>query len=129
MKFIWDLGTIIVLLFLVVLMIATIAFLFIKKNELFGLRVHESIATEEVWHKVHIIVAVCDIPFIIGYGILLFVNNAILKLMLSMFLIVLVIIVWSIVPSVVTKKARKEKSEQEIKELEETRKRESGWIK
>lgn len=129
MRITWDLGTIIVLLFLVLLLVGTVAFFFIKINETFGLRVHSSVLSEEIWHKVHVIAGICNIPFIIGYALLLFNNNVILKLMLSMLLIMMVIIVWSIIPPLVTKKIRKEKYELERKELEEQRKKESGWIK
>lgn len=128
MKLTWDLGTILCLIFLVLLIICSVSFIFIKINDTFGLRVESSILSEEIWHKVHVIAAVANIPFIIGYGILMFVNNMIIKLMLSMVVIMAVIIVWSIIPQVVTRKIRKEKRERERKELEQKRKEESGWI-
>lgn len=128
MDIIWDLGTILCLIFMIMLIACSISFFFIKINDLIGLKVEASVLSEEIWHKVHVVAGIANIPFIVGYFILIFVKSVIIKLMLSMVLIMAVIIVWSIIPQIVTRKIRKEKRQRERKELEQKRKEESGWL-
>ena len=98
MKITWDLGTYLLLIFLILLSIATIAFFFIKRNELFGLRVNTSLISEEVWHKVHVIAAISQIPLIIVYFLLMFSNSMLLKIAMWFVLFFVLVILWSLIP-------------------------------
>lgn len=122
-----DIGTFLVLQFLVIFLFSTIVFPFTKRNELLGIRVKQSFESEEIWHKIHVIASIATIPFDIILFILLFVESAIVKGILAFFITILIIYTYSIIPILSTRKYFKMKNEKEAKELEEQIKKESGW--
>lgn len=123
----WDLGTILLLLYLVIYLIAIVLFPYTKRNGLFGIRTKKSFVSEEIWHKVHVRSSIATIPYAVINFVGLFLSNEVFKEVLAHIVLVAVIVTWSIICNVTANKAFKQKREEERLELEETIKKESGW--
>ena len=120
-------GKIFLIVFLSVLVICTIAFPLIKRNKIFGIRVAKSFESEEIWHKIHMIAAVVNIPFIGLLVLLLFANNDDTKYILGFLILIILLSIYLALPNLSTKQYFKEKELRERKEIEERIKKESGW--
>lgn len=126
-KFNLDMGTIIIMLLFISFFYATIRFPLSKRNKFFGIKVQKSFESEEIWHKIHVIASLCTIPFLLIFGILIFIEDSFIQLFYGFLATIILIIIYFIIPDVSTKKYFKEKKEKEKKELEEKIKKEQGW--
>ena len=127
MKISFDLGTYILLLFCLIFLLTIILFPISKRNEIFGLRHTKCFESEEIWHKVHVHASIATIPILILTFFCIFLNNAILKTFLAIFMITLAIIVWNLVVKYTNRNYFQEKKKKEQEELNEQIKKESGW--
>ncbi|HHU56304.1 MAG TPA: SdpI family protein [Acholeplasmataceae bacterium] len=122
-----DPGTALLFLFLIIFIIVTITFPYIKRNELYGIRLSICFESEELWHKIHVNASFGTIPFIVITAICMFLKSAALKTFLSLVIIFLAVVVWTLIAKFTAKSYFKPIREQEEKELKEAIKRESGW--
>ena len=61
-KFVFDLGTILNIVFLILYIIIIISFQFVKIGS-WGLKRNICLKSEEIWHKVHVASSYATIPF------------------------------------------------------------------
>lgn len=109
-----DLGTIIVALFLISYIIVVVAFPNTKRKITFGVKHVKYFESKEIRKKVHVAASICTIPFIIVHIFLLFINNKWLKVGVTLFLFILIILTWNLVVRFISKdnvKAKKLKEQ------------------
>ncbi|MBQ7276535.1 MAG: hypothetical protein IJS58_04715 [Bacilli bacterium] len=125
-EFIWDLGTILNIVMLIMYLIIIISFPFVKIGPV-GLKREICLKSEEIWHKVHVAAAIGTIPFAVISIFLLFLKDIWVKIIISLLLVILLFVVWDVIVKAVTKKDALEIKKKEQAELNEQLKKESGW--
>lgn len=123
----FDFGTLTVLPILLVILISTITFPYLKRNRFFGIRTRKSYESEAMWHKIHVLAALFTIPFDLLFFAYLWIDDAALKLAVAFVTVFLLTAVYTIIQNEVTRKYFSEKKALEAKELEAQIKKESGW--
>lgn len=125
-KFVIDLGTILNIFLLILYLIIVISFQYVKIGS-WGLKRSICMKSEEIWHKVHVAASYATVPFILISIVLIFISSMWLKIALGSILLLVLPRVWDIVVKLVTKKDAFEINQKEQRDLEEQRKKESGW--
>lgn len=122
-----DSGTYTVLTLLILFVIVTITFPFIKRNPWYGIRFWKTFESEEIWHKVHVIASFWMIPIDIALFLLLFLDSPVLKSILTFVIVLIAMFISFFITNMTTKKYFGEKKRREKEELEMQKKKESGW--
>lgn len=106
-----DPGTILTSLLFLLFLSCVIFFPFLRQNKFFGIRTRKTLEDEYIWKKVHLIAGLATIPFLVVFLLILFVENGVLKNILSGGVSLVIAIMYLIIAEIVSRSYYKKRPE------------------